>query len=283
MLKPIPVGEDEMQQVSANVYVETGFRGCNPGFVTTSEGIVMVDSPQNPSDVVRWREYMKDKGETRYLINTEPHVDHVAGNYFFAVPVIAHEGFGEALASLTPEGVREWVRRGDPDGVALMEGYFVRRPSITFSERFFLHLGEHTFEVIHLPGHTASQSAVYVPEERVVFTGDNIFHRCQTFFHEAYPEEWLQSLKRIAELDVDAIVPGHGEVCDKSYIGEQASFIEEWIEAVKQAIRQGLSKEEAQERISFLDRYPMDIGIEWLGTEVQRWNVARLYDLLASQ
>ena len=43
------------------------------------------------------------------------------------------------------------------------------------------------------------------------------------------------------------------------------------------------SKEEAQERISFLDRYPMDIGIEWLGPDLQRWNVARLYDLLAPQ
>lgn len=272
-----------MQQVGANVYAETGFRGCNPGFVTTSEGLVMVDSPQNPSDVMRWREQMRDKGEIRYLINTEPHVDHVAGNFFFAVPVIAHEGFGEALSSLTTEGIREWVRSGDPEGVSLMEGYFLRKPSITFSERLFLHLGDHTFEVIHLPGHTASQSAVYIPEERVVFTGDNIFHRCQAFFHEAYPEEWLRSLKRIGELDVDTIVPGHGEVCDKSYIGEQASFIEEWMGVVKQAIGQGLSKEEAQDTISFLDRYPMDIGIEWLGPEVQRWNVARLYDLLAPQ
>ncbi len=283
MLMPIPAWEDEMQQVSANVYVETGFRGCNPGFVTTSEGIVMVDSPQNPSDVVKWREYMKGKGEVRYLINTEPHVDHVAGNFFFAVPVIAHEGFGAALSSLTTEGITEWVRQADPDGMSLMDGYFLRRPSITFSERLFLYLGDHTFEVIHLPGHTASQSAVYVPEERLVFTGDNIFHRCQTFFHEAYPEEWLQSLKRLAELDVDTIVPGHGEVCDKGYIGEQASFIEEWMGAVRHAIAQGLTKEEAQERISFLDRYPMDIGIEWLGPDLQRWNVARLYDLLAPQ
>jgi glyoxylase-like metal-dependent hydrolase (beta-lactamase superfamily II) len=163
-----------------------------------------------------------------------------------------------------------------------MEGYFLRRPSITFSERLSLHLGEHTFEVIHLPGHTASQSAVYIPEERVVFTGDNIFNKVQTFLHEAYPDDWLQSLKRIQGLDVDVIIPGHGEVCDKSYIKEQASFIEEWVDAVKDAIKQGLTKEEAQDGISFLDRYPMDIGIEALGPEVQRWNVARLYDLLAA-
>jgi len=272
-----------MQQVSTNVYAETGLRGCNPGFVTTSEGIVLVDSPQNPSDVMKWREHLKGRGEIRYLVNTEPHVDHVAGNFFFDVPVIAQQGFGEALASLTAEGIKEWVRAGDPEGVSLMEGYFLRKPSITFSERLTLYLGDHTFEVIHLPGHTASQSAVYIPQERVVFTGDNIFHKCQTFFHEAFPEQWLESLKRIEELDVDVIVPGHGEVCDKGYIGEQASFIEEWLDAVKRAIADGLSVEEAQERISFMERYPMDIGIDFLGPEVQRWNVARLYALLAPQ
>ena len=269
-----------MQQVSSNVYVETGFRGCNPGFVTTKEGIVMIDSPQNPSDVVKFQEQIRGKGEVRYLINTEPHVDHVAGNYFFSVAVIAHEGFKEALSSLTVEGIKEWVKTGDPNGLTLMERYFLRKPSITFSERLFLYLGDHTFEVIHLPGHTASEAAIYIPEEHVVFTGDNIFHKVQTFLHEAYPNEWLQSLKRIEELDVDVIVPGHGEVCDKSYIKEQASFIEEWIDAVRQAIKQGLTKEEALERISFLDRYPMDIGIEALGPEVQRWNVERLYVLL---
>ena len=272
-----------MQQVTANVYVETGFRGCNPGFVTTNEGIVMIDSPQNPSDVMTWKGHLKGKGEVLYLINTEPHVDHVAGNFFFPGTVIAHQGFEEALSSLTVEGIKEWVGTGDPAGLPLMEGYYLKRPSLTFSERFFLYLGDHTFEAIHLPGHTASQTAVYIPRERVVFTGDNIFHRCQAFFHEAYPVEWLESLKRIEQLDVDVIVPGHGDVCDRSYIKEQASFIEEWMDAVREAIRQGLSKEEAQERISFLDRYPMDIGIEALGPEVQRWNVARLYDLLAPE
>ena len=55
------------------------------------------------------------------------------------------------------------------------------------------------------------------------------------------------------------------------------------MEVVREAIRKGLTKEETQERISFLDRYPMDIGIEALGPEVQRWNVARLYDLLTAK
>ncbi len=49
---------------------------------------------------------------------------------------------------------------------------------------------------------------------------------------------------------------------------------------MKRAIERGWTKEEAMARISLLDRYPMPIGIEDMGLELQRMNVSRLYDLL---
>src|SRR5215510_9705462 len=82
-----------MQQLSSNVYAETGIRGCNHGFVTTSDGIVMIDSPHKPSDALKLKaEIARRGGKLRYIINTEPHGDHWTGNAFFDVPVIAHEG-----------------------------------------------------------------------------------------------------------------------------------------------------------------------------------------------
>lgn len=269
-----------MEQVTGNVYVETEFRGCNPGFVVTREGVVMIDSPQRPTDARKWRDVMKAKGEIRFLVNTEPHGDHVTGNFFFPATVVGHQGTRDACASLSLEMIMDRVKQIDPEGIPLMKGYFLKKPSITFSERMFLHVGDHTFELIHLPGHTASETAVHLPEERVVFTGDNVFHKVQAFLHQANPQDWLSSLKKIEELDVDRIIPGHGKVCDKRYLREQASFIEEWVETVREAIGQGLSREEAREKISFLDRYPMDTGLEDWGPEVQKWNVDNLYNLL---
>ena len=76
------------------------------------------------------------------------------------------------------------------------------------------------------------------------------------------------------------LVPGHGSICDRSYIPEMSAFIQAWVDAVTAAINQGMSLEEAQDKVSLLDRYPMDAGIEFMGPEVQRWNVARLYELL---
>jgi len=268
-------------QCTANVYVETGFRGANVGFVTTEQGVVMIDSPQRPTNALAWRKEIADRGPVRYLINTESHSDHFTGNFFFATTVVAHEKTRQAMLAVDRSQIIERIAEIDPEGFSLATDYELRAPSITFSERLTLYLGSHSFHLLHLPGHTAGETGVFVPEERVVFTGDNVFCRVQTFLHEADPFAWLESLKRIGELEVDYIVPGHGEVCDKSYLGEQADFIMEWMETVRRAIERGWSKEEAMARISFLDRYPMSIGIEAMGPELQQMNVSRLYDVLA--
>src|SRR3979490_3395187 len=82
-----------MQQLSTNVFVETEIRGCNHGFVTTSDGIVMIDSPHKPSDALKLKAVIARRGgRLRYIINTEPHGDHWTGNAFFDAPVVAHEG-----------------------------------------------------------------------------------------------------------------------------------------------------------------------------------------------
>ncbi len=274
-----------MEKIRPNIYVETKLQGCNPGFVVTDEGIVMIDAPQSPTAALKWRELMESKGKVQYLINTEHHSDHTAGNFLFSATGIAHQKTREAISSLPLDVIRQRIKDIDPKGFPLMDGFYYKMPSITFSDRLTLYLGKVTLELIHLPGHTAGETAVYIPEERIVFTGDNIFHKVQAFFYQAYPEDWLRSLKKIGELDVDTIVPGHGEICDKSYLREQASYIEEWMEAVRKAIQQGLSKKEAQEKIppSFLPRYPMDIGLQARGLEVMGMNVDRLYDLLSKR
>ena len=67
-----------MEQLTSNAFVETQIRGCNHGFVTTSEGVVMIDSPHKPSDALKLKAEIAKHGELRYIINTEPHGDHCA-------------------------------------------------------------------------------------------------------------------------------------------------------------------------------------------------------------
>ena len=269
-----------MHKVTENVYAETEFRGCNPGFVVTKEGVVMIDTPQIPAEAISWRDEIAKHGPVRYLINTEPHGDHFTGNYFFEGTVVAHEGTREAILAASPEQLKEGLRQTAPENLPLLEGFSYRPPTITLSQRLTLYVGNHTFQLINHPGHTPYQVAVFIPEERVVFTSDNVFYKVQAFLHQALPNEWLDSLKRLQELEADVLVPGHGNLCDRSYLPEMSAFIQAWIDAVTAAIDQGMSLEEAQDKVSLLDRYPMLPGAEAMAQMIQRMNVERLYELL---
>ncbi len=269
-----------MQKFAQNVYVETKHRGSNNSFVVTREGVVLIDTPQMPLEALKWRDEIKKYGEVRYVINTEPHGDHYSGNYFLGGTVVAHEGTRAAILNASLEQFKERLRQQAPENLPYLEGFRFRPPTITFSKHLTLHLGDHTFQLIHMPGHSPYQLAVYVPEERAVFTSDNVVYKSQAWLHEALPNDWLRSLKRLQELDADVVVPGHGSVCDLSYIPEMSAFVRDWINAVRKAIKQGMSLEEAQNKISFLDRYPMPSGNEAIGQMIQRMNVAHLYQVL---
>jgi cyclase len=270
-----------MKQLTSNVFVETQIRGCNHGFVTTSDGIVMIDSPHKPSDALKWKAEIEKRGELRYIINTEPHGDHWTGNAFFDAPVIAHEGVRTRILNTDLEEHIARVSAFGPEEPALMEGYTPNAPVITFKNGMTMHVGDHTFEMIHMPGHTLYQAAIIVKEEGVVFTSDNIFHKVQTWLHEANPDLWLVALESLRYLDEDIFVPGHGEVCDKGYLDEQGSFVLEWKEYVKKAIDRGMTRDEAIANLTAMtDRYPMDVRQAGMAPMVMRMNAANLYDYL---
>ena len=284
-----------MEKVTENVYAETKLRGCNPGYVVTSDGVVVIDTPQLPTYAVKMREEVEKRGPIRYIINTEHHIDHIFGNYYFkgAGIVISHADVYDNFMKVTPElnpydYAKEAIPTDDPEGEAIFpdeETYFQdpNKPTITFEGDMTLRVGGHTFELISTPGHTDGQIAVYIPEERVVFPGDTIFHGCQTWHMESDLYAWIDSLDFLKALDVDHIVPGHGPVCTKKEIEVQKAFIYEWIAAVSVGIAKGWSKEECVEKISFLDRFPVDIGQEYMADFVNTNNVATLYDKLTSQ
>ena len=268
-----------MQQLTSNLFVETGIRGCNHGFVTTSDGIVMIDSPHKPSDALKLKaEIARRGGRLRYIINTEPHGDHWTGNAFFDVPVIAHEGVRTRILETNLEEHVARVATFGPEEPKLLEGYRPNAPVITFTNGMTLHVGNHTFELIHMPGHTAFQAAICVKEEGVVFTSDNIFHKCHTWLQEANPDDWLTALDALRGLKEEVFVPGHGPVCGKGYLDEQGSFIREWKAYVQKAVDRGMNKAEAVDKLTDLtDRYPMDIGQDGMAPSVMKRNVSNLY------
>ena len=269
-----------MRQLTSNVYVETEVRGCNHGFVTTSDGVVMIDSPHKPTDAMKLKAEIARHGQLRYIINTEPHGDHWTGNAFFDAPVVSHEGVRTRILETDLDEHIERVANFGPEEGPLMVGYKPNVPIITFKNGMTLRVGDHTFHDPHAC-HTLYQAAIVIEEEGVVFTSDNIFHKVQTWLHEANPDLWLTALESLRGLDEDIFVPGHGDLCDKGYLDEQGTFIMEWRDYVKEAINMGMTRDEAALNLNrFVDRYPMDVGQAHMAPMVMRISAANLYDYL---
>lgn len=111
-----------MEKVTENIYAWTNIRGCNPGYIQTSEGAVLVDTPQLPTKAISMRDEILQKNPIRFLINTESRIDHVFGNNFFKglYPIIAHgdimEDYWKVSSGDTYSYMERVIKKDDPEG-----------------------------------------------------------------------------------------------------------------------------------------------------------------------
>jgi len=267
-----------MLKVTDNVYVGNTFRGCNSSFVITSKGTVIIDTPMVPSEAKQWREEVEKYGEIRYVINNEPHNDHVAGNCWLGGVLVTHEETGKAIKSNSKESLEGQMKWMAPDAVPLDKDFHYRLPDITFAGEMTLYLGEYTFRIMSVPGHTASQTAVFVPEEKILFTSDNV-SMTMPIMIDAVPRAWLESLTRLQKLDADKIVPGHGDVSDKSALQKTYDNVNYITGEVEAAIAKGWTLEEVQDKVTLSERFPIPESGDMM-KQMRRESLAGLYNSL---
>jgi glyoxylase-like metal-dependent hydrolase (beta-lactamase superfamily II) len=268
-----------MPKTPDNVHVRTNFRGCNSSFVVTGDGVVVIDTPPVPSEARNWRDEARSYGEIRYVINNEPHNDHVAGNCWFGGLVVAQEGTRRMMLEARQEDLETMLNWMAPEALPLDKDFRWRLPDITFTQELTLYVGDHTFHITTVPGHTPFETAVYIPEEKVVFTSDNVaLVEGAPIMFQCVPDAWLESLKRLQRLDVDTVVPGHGNIGDKGSFQVMHDNVKYCVEAVKAAIKKGWSLEEARTRVTFAERLPLPPGDPM--ARMRHMGIARLYEVL---
>ena len=126
------------------------------------------------------------------------------------------------------EGVKTFVNTSTLIAISRMEMSFIKavaphygevlgvpnfEPDILLQEGD-LKIGDLTFQVIHTPGHSPGSICVYWPEKKVLFTGDVVFNQGvgRTDVPGGNGEELKESIRRISRLEVDHLLPGHGDV-----------------------------------------------------------------------
>jgi len=128
-------------------------------------------------------------------------------------------------------------------------------PSMTFEKQVDIYLGKRKVQVMFLGrGNTEGDAVVYVPDSKVLITGDLLVNPTPyglgSFFNE-----WIVTLKQLQSMDAMTIIPGHGPVeHDKEYLGLVIRLLQTTVDQVQQAFKQGLSLEETQKKVD-LEEY----------------------------
>ena len=117
-------------------------------------------------------------------------------------------------------------------------------------QKMVLHRGSRTIEILSIgPGDTPGDLIVYLPEDKVVCSGDMVVHPVPYGFSKN-PLAWMETLKKLSELEFDYLVPGHGELQGgKTYVSDVLGLLHSVHATVKTGIEKGTTKESLKKEI----------------------------------
>jgi len=241
-------GSLSIQPVAPGVWAVLGHAGhANAGFILTRDGVVVVDSQLNPraaGAMLRAIRKLTDK-PILYLINTHAHGDHTFANHVIhpTKGIVAHERTKVALAT---QGARMLKEYPQVVGAKEAEGAQVTLPTLTFTDQMMLPVAGRTIVLKYLGiGHTVGDIVVWLPNERVLFTGDLVYVNQLPWLGEGETREWLKTLDRMNALPYQRIVPGSGPVGDRRSVERFKHYLSDLRGAVI---------------VAFLKRQPLEIA-----------------------
>ena len=274
-----------MQQIGQGIYAETGYRGGNVGFVITSEGVILINTPMMPLAARQWRDKITEvtDQEVIYVINTDYHPECIVGNYVFEAPVIAHELAWRKMKSYGDSFRQHLIDdfKGELEMAAELKSFRIVTPQITLTDKMTLHEGNKVLELIHVGGHTPASIVVYIPEESILFAGDVMVNGVHPLMPEANSKEWLDALTYIRRpwVKAEIIVPGEGEVCDREATKKLSKYIRRLRAKVRALYSTGHSRAEVVASVAEMVDF-FSVTDEEGGEAMQRLkaNAERVYE-----
>ncbi len=239
----------------------------NTTVVIGEREVLVVDSCYLPSsareDVTQLRQWTKKP--VRYLVNTHWHHDHVLGNAtwlqaFPGLTVVAHRETQKQIAGyfvtaldrfpINTAKIKKRAETGkNDDGTplseqekqellaslpkrALVQAEFahlkVPAPTLSFTHELSVDLGNREVQLKFLGrGNTAGDTVVVLPKEKIAIAGD-LLDSPVPYLGGGYPADLVKTLEALGALDVETIVPGHGDVLrGKDYLRDVTALVKQ--------------------------------------------------------
>jgi glyoxylase-like metal-dependent hydrolase (beta-lactamase superfamily II) len=289
-----PKADEDFQlvKVADGVYAAIakpgGLASGNAGFVIGDGGVLIFDTFLTPVAIEELITEIQSltKVPIKYAVNSHYHLDHTGGNQVLVergVPIIAHDNVmiwqttknkrflpapeelqkrkADAAKQLseTPEDQQDkraqlerQIHRYD-----VMMSIKLTNPTKTFSSGTMrLKLGKREVILATLPGHTGGDVFAYIPDSKVVFTGDLGWSKTLPNLVDATVNDWIPTLdKMLAQYPTAKFVPGHGNVAEAADIKAFRDYLDDLRSRVRKGIADGLTVDQAKEQLALPDKY----------------------------
>ena len=264
----------------------TMITGGNNTVIVNDRDVVLVDANTTPTAAREMLAEIKMITEkpVRYVVNTHFHYDHTDGNSVYGpeVQIIGTEYVHDMLANhdvlhsepfktsvgtlpLQVDGLKKQAAaEKDPakhadlekqikatqDEIEQVKEVKPTAPNTTYSSQMTLYRGNREIQLLFLGrGHTRGDTVVYLPKEKIVCTGDLMESRL-AYMGDAIFDEWIKTLDALKKLDFNTVLPGHGvPFHDKALITAYQSYLQDLITKVAALRKQGLSADQAAEKV----------------------------------
>lgn len=276
-----------MHELADGIFYEPSFRGVNLGVIASKTGVALFDTPMLPTAAKEWRTRIeKTSGPIRYVINSDHLQEHVMGNPFMPGDIVAHEDTRGRMrmTDKAREQYRKFVRDNDPKSEPTMGSYELRFPNITLMDRLTIYLGECRMEFLHLPGPTPNSIGLHLPEQRLLFAGDVAFNNYRPYLGLSNIGEWQDTLRRMGEMDVEWIIPGHGEPMPPSHLEALDVHLALTRDRVQELIEGGRARDEVVSKMMpYFEELPIDNTRRDEERNLFRQGIRQLYDQLTGR
>src|SRR5436190_871847 len=237
-------------EIGRDLYAFTAEGDPNSGIIVGDDGVMVVDAQATPVMAIEVIERVRKV--------TDKPIKYVLLSHYHAVRVLGASAYRDAEILASDATRALIVERGQQDKDSEI-GRFPRLfravesipgltwPTITFPEQMSVWLGKREVRIMHLGrGHTAGDVVAYVPDAKVVFSGDLVEYRSACYCGDAHFADWPATLERLAALNSRALVPGRGAAlasADKvaEGIAMTRDFLSTLYGSVKQSAQKGAS------------------------------------------
>src|SRR5574343_895246 len=254
----LEVKKTTFEQLSAHCWAYTAEGDPNTGVIIGDDAVLICDALATP---VMAQNLI---AELRKITDTP--IKYVVLSHYHAVRVLGASGYkAEGMQEIIArQGTYEMiVERGQQDMMSEYERFprlfqnfqsipGLTWPTLVFKDEMTLWMGKDLeVKVMHVgPGHTKGDTIVWVPSEKVLFSGDLVEADAACYTGDAQLEEWPATLDALSALGADKVVPGRGPtLIGPARVAEGLAYTRDFVttllNSAKEAVAQGMNLKQA--------------------------------------